>query len=119
MGVRHPAGETVTVTRAGAPTGGEDEQGNPIIGPDILFDIADVAIAPETSTETAENPGIRVVVGYTLYCPYSAPALLPEDRLTVRGVEGWQVVGDTTALGWRSPFDGIGRGVVVTVKRAA
>lgn len=119
MVVRHRAGETVTVTRLGAPTDEYDERGNPVLDAPSTFTITDVALAPQTSEETAEAPGVRVVTGYELYCPYDTDPLLPTDRLTIRGVPGWQVAGDTTAAGWRSPFDGLGRGVVVNVKRAS
>ena len=116
--MRHPAGETVTVTREGGPTGEYDELGNPIIGPDTTFTISDVAVAPAGSTEDPQNIGLWVVTGFTLYLPYGT-VLLPTDRLTVRGVEGWQVVGLTDASGWRNPFTGSEPGVVVSVKRGA
>lgn len=114
---RHPFGETVTVTRAGTPTGEHDEQGNPELGPDTTFDIEDVAVAPAGTDEDPQSLGLWVVTGYTLYLPYGT-ALKPADRLTVRGAEGWQVVGDTGASGWRNPFTGATPGVVVSVKRA-
>lgn len=117
--MRHPAGETITVTRRGEPDGGSDAQGNPTVGPDTSFTVDDVAAAPQTSDETTGAPGITVVTGYALYCPYETSALLPTDRITIRGVEGWQVSGDSTGAGWRSPFDGVGRGVVVYVARAS
>ena len=118
--MRHAHGETVTVTRRGELLPDEfDGQGNPIIGPDATFDISDVAVAPTGSTETVDSPGIFVVTGFDLYCPYGTPQILPTDRIEVRGVPGWQVTGDTAASGWRNPFDGIGRGVVINVKRAS
>lgn len=116
--MRHPAGETVTVTRKGEPTGEYDGQGSPIIGPDTAFDIEDVPVAPAGSTEDPQNIGLWVVTGFTLYLPYGT-VLLPTDRLKVRGVEGWQVVGSTEASGWRSPFTGKEFGAVVSVNRSA
>jgi len=115
---RHPAGETVTVTRPGAVIPGEwDAQGNPLIGPDETFTIDDVAVAPAGTEEDPQALGLWVVTGFTLYLPYGT-VLHATDRLTVRGIEGWQVVGDTDAAGWRNPFDGVGRGTVVSVKKA-
>src|SRR5690606_3114421 len=105
------AGETVTVTRLGGPTGADDEQGNPIIGPDTTFDIDDVAVAASGSAgggNTIENVaayGPVVITGYTLFLP-SGTVLLASDRLTIRGVSGWQVEGDASAGQWTSPFSG-------------
>lgn len=115
--MRHPAGETITVTREGAATGGRDSQGNLVDAADITFTISDVALAPAGSDETVEAMGAWVVTGYNLFLPYGT-VLLPTDRLTIRGVGGWQVEGDSTAAGWRSPFDGRGRGVAMTARRA-
>jgi hypothetical protein len=115
--MRHPHGETVTVTRAGAATGEPDEQGNPTPAPATSFTVSDVAIAPAGSDETPEAQGVWVVTGYTLYLPYGT-VLLPDDRLTIRGVDGWQVEGDSTAAGWRNPFNGLEPGVVVSVRRS-
>lgn len=122
--VRHPAGETITVTRKGVPTGADDEQGNPVIGPDTTFDIDYVALAPSAgvsgagaSDETAAAYGAVVVTGFTLFLPYGT-VLHASDRITIRGVEGWQVEGDTEATGWRNPFNGLTPGSVVSVRRA-
>lgn len=117
MAVRHPFGETITVTRAGGPNGETDGVGNPVILAPSTFTVDDVALAPEGSDETTEAPGVWTVTGYKVFCPYGT-VLLPTDRLTIRGVAGWQVEGDTTASGWRSPFDGVGRGVVLMARRA-
>ena len=117
--MRHPAGETILVTRVGIPTGGDDAQGNPVFGADIVFSISDVAIAPTGSDETADSPGLFVVTGFDLYMPYAAPALVSSDRITIRGVEGWQVNGETTASGWRNPFSGSTPGIVVNVRRSS
>lgn len=118
--VRHPAGETITVTRRGAETPGEvDTQGNPVFEADTTFTISEVAVAPTGSTETADSPGIFVLTGYDLYCPYDAPALLETDSVSVRGIPGWQVTGETAGAGWRNPFNGETPGVVVNVRRAS
>lgn len=112
--MRHPAGESITVTREGTPTGDNDDAGNPIIGPPDESTVVDVALEPIMAEET---PGVWSVTGYRLYCPYGTE-FLQDDRLTIRGVAGWQVEGDTAAAGWRSPFDGVGRGVVLMARRA-
>lgn len=123
--MRHPAGETITVFRLGTPTGEDDEQGNPKVGPDTTFDIEHVGVAPSggiagtgASSETASPYGPVVVTGYTLYCPYGT-SLRPSDRVTIRGVEGWQVEGESEATGWRNPFNGLTPGSVISVKRAS
>lgn len=115
--MRHPRGETVTVTRQGEPTGDHDEGGNPILEPDTTFDISDVAVAPAGSEEDPQALGTWVVNGFNLFLPYGT-VLKPSDRITVRGVSGWQVEGDTEASGWRNPFNGRTPGAVVTVRRS-
>lgn len=115
--MRHPAGETITITRSGAPTGAYDDQGNPILGTDVTLTVSDVALEP-LAAEEDDNSGLWTVLGYRLFCPYGTE-FREDDRLTIRGVDGWQVVGDTAATGWRNPFDGIGRGVVVSARRSS
>lgn len=115
--MRHPRGETVTVTRPGATTGAFDEGGNPVLDADATFDIEHVAVAPAGTEEDPQALGLWVTTGYTLYLPFGT-VLKPADRLAIRGISGWQVVGDTEAAGWRNPFSGLTPGVVVSVKRA-
>ena len=112
------AAETITVTRKGVPTGGYDSGGYPIVGADTTFPIVRVPIAPAGSTEDPQTLGLWVVTGFTLYLPYGT-ILLPTDRIEIRGIPGWQVVGDTTASGYLSPFSGKKAGAVVSVKRAS
>lgn len=116
--MRHRSGETVTVTRAGVSTGAYDLQGNSVLSAGSTFTVTDVAVAPAGTEEDPLALGLFVATGFTLYLPYGT-VLLPNDRLTVRGVTGWQVEGDVTASGWRNPFDGLGRGVVVSVRRSS
>ena len=112
-------GEPIIVTSPGAAVPGEyDSQGNPLIGPETKRTINRVAVAPKGSEESAEAFGQKVVTGYTLYLP-SGAILTADDRLEIRGVEGWQVEGDATAGQWTSPFSGRGKGVEVAVKRAS
>lgn len=115
--MRHPYGETITVTRQSEPTGDIDDGGNPVLADDFSFEVDNVAVAPAGSEEDPQALGLWVVTGYTLYLPYGT-VLKPSDRLTVRGVDGWQVVGDSEAAGWRNPFNGRTPGVVVSVERA-
>jgi len=115
--MRHPFGEAVTVTRPGLGSGPDDARGNPTPAPPTTFNVEDVAVAPAGSEEDPQALGLLVVTGYTLYLPYGT-TLLPADRLTIRGVDGWQVEGDSTVAGWRNPFTGETPGVVVSVRRA-
>ena len=116
--MRHRNGETVTVTRKGTATGGYDDQGYPIIGADTTFTVSDVGVEPAGTTEDPQSMGLWVVTGFTLYLPYGT-VLLPTDRIEVRSVSGWQVVGTTDASGWRNPFTGDTPGVVASVKKAS
>ena len=116
--LRHRAGEIVTVTRAGGPVAGFDAQGSPLVAADSTFTVLDVAVEPAGTSEDPQSMGLWVLTGFTLYLPYGT-VLLPSDRLEVRGVSGWQVVGDTSASGWRNPFTGGEKGSVVSVKRAS
>lgn len=110
--------ESVIVTRKGEPNGEYDAQGYPAVGADTTFAIDKVPVAPAGTSEDPQTLGLWVVTGFTLYLPFDT-VLLPTDRLEIRGVKGWQVVGDTTAAGYMSPFTGKKAGVVVSVKRAS
>lgn len=116
--MRHPAGETITCTRVGADLGVTDELGNPTYGADLNFVISDCALAPVAGLETISDTGPTAITGYTIYAPYGT-VIHKTDKFTIRGVAGWQVVGESDATGWRSPFDGGGRGVVFSVKRVS
>lgn len=116
---RHTSGETVTVTRRGAPIPGEyDVQGTPVLGPTSTFEIEDVAVEPTGTDESPEAMGVWVITGFKLYLPYGAD-LLDTDRITIRDIPGWHVEGDSMVTGWRNPFDGKGRGSVISVRRAS
>lgn len=111
-------GETITITRLGAVTSGYDDAGDPNRAAPSTFDVTDVGVAPITSDESAELFGDVAENGYTLYLPYGTE-LLATDRVTVRGVAGWQVVGDARTVDWRSPFSGWTPGTVAIVRRAS
>lgn len=111
-------GELITVTVPGAPTGGTDDQGNPVLGDDVSTSLRIKAFAPQRSDETAGAPGITVVSSGTVY---GFPGtVIPSDAvLTIRG-ERWHVAGE---LGeFVSPYAGShpdARGVEVAVVRAS
>lgn len=111
-------GETVTVTRIGAVTSGFDEAGDPHRAAPTTFNVTNVGVAPLTSEESMELFGDVAENGYTLYLPYGTE-LLASDRVTVRGVSGWQVDGDARTVDWRSPFTGWEPGTVAVVRRAS
>lgn len=106
-------GEQITVTRQGQPTGGEDSQGNPVIGAPEVITSDGWAVAPRASDESAEPFGQQVITGLTLY-RRSHFAVLPTDQFTVRG-ELWYVDGD--AGEWTNPYTTVKAGVVVNLRR--
>jgi len=109
MGFAH--GETVTLVSG--PT--MDAYGDPVTGTPTRTAIPLCAVAPRYSTETTERGRQGVIVGYTIYPPSGAPAVLYTDSLEVRG-ELCAVEGAPAA--WVSPFTGWAPGSEITVKRA-
>ena len=107
----------LTVTRKGAPTGEPDEQGNPLYGPDTTFPLLVRAVAPASADESAQPTGPRVITGYQVYGYSNQIPLLPTDRLTIRGVPGWQVEGE--AGFWESAFGTARGGTEFAVRRSA
>lgn len=116
--IEFEAGETVVFTSPGAPTGGDDEQGNPILGNPVVTTVAGVGVAPLASDEAQEAYGPRSVTGYLLLLPYGT-TIPANATATVRGVSGWQVQAGSADSDWRSPWDGEEFGTTVTVRRAA
>ena len=110
--------ETVTVTRPGAPTGGDDEQGNPIIGSPTTIPVEAIAVAPLEPQESAELFGPENTGGYRLFLP-TGSGLESTDTVTVRGEAGFQVWGDAGLVGWVSPFTSWAPGEVAVVRRAS
>lgn len=110
--------ETVTVTREGAPTGADDEQGNPIIGAPSVSTVDAIAVAPLEPQESAELFGPENEGGYRLFLP-TGTGLRSTDRITVRGEPGFQVWGDAGLVGWVSPFTSWAPGEVAVVRRAS
>lgn len=106
-------GETVTVHRAGAQTG-EDEQGNPIFET-VTIEVPGCAFAPSGMTEDVATFGTSAITGGTIYAP-SGTVFLPSDLVVIRGMN-FTIDGETGQ--WTSPFDGIGAGAVVAMKRSA
>lgn len=113
-----PSGETITVTREGAPTGAYDAAGNPVLSASVDSPITDVGVAPLTPQESIEIFGAMNIGGYTLYLPEDAD-LRSTDSITVRGEPGYQVQGDAGLVEWRSPFTGWNPGQVAIVRRAS
>lgn len=111
-------GESITVTRPGAPTGGFDAAGNPVLTADTTVVVSDVAVAPEKASEPAEPWGSQAVNGYTLYMPFGTD-IRADDLVTVRGVAGWQVQGDVRTVDWVNPFSGWQAGTVAVVRRSS
>lgn len=113
-------GETITVIRAGVPTGGDDAQGNPIIGPPSTVTYDRVAVAPGTADEQVEQFGPRSENAFTLFRRRAAMDIRADDLVTIRGVSGWQVTGDARTVEWRTPYNGsLIRGTVAEVRRAS
>jgi hypothetical protein len=112
-------GETVTVVSPSAaavpPT--YDEAGAPVLAAPTTFTFTTLApCAPILSDESEEAAGARVITGYRIFGP-SGLALSPADRLTIRGVPGWQVEGE---LGqWNRGSNGTGKGVEFMVRRGS
>lgn len=100
--------ESVTLVRAGVPTGAYDAQGFPVIGPDVQIVSAGWKVAPRSSAESALNYGQTVVTGITIY-NRTQVVVLSSDAVIVRGVT-WAVDGDIA--GWRN-------GVVVNLKKGS
>lgn len=113
-----PHGETITVSRPGAPTGAYDEIGNPILAPASTFTVEGVGVAPLTPQESAELWGPDNRGGYALYMPYGSE-LESTDLVTVRGETGFQVQGAADLVQWRSPFTGWEAGAVAVVRRSS
>lgn len=106
--------ETITVTVPGAPTGGDDAQGNPIVGPPVVTEVEIKAFAPRDSEESEDGSGTRSISGGVVY-GYRGTTVPTDAILTIRG-EDWQVDGE---LGdWLSPYGPVPQGIEFSVKRA-
>jgi hypothetical protein len=110
-------GESITVTRQGAPTGASDDLGNPIHSTST-FTVDGVGVSPLTAEESVELWGPENEGGFTLYLPYGT-ALQSTDLVSVRGFLGLQVQGDAAMNQWRSPYTGWEAGAVAIVRRAS
>lgn len=108
--------KTLTVTRRGAKTGVPDAQGNPTYTADTTFTVTVRAAAPNPAEESATLAGANVITGYRIY-GYKGLALLPTDRLTINGVDGWQVEGEVGL--WESAFGTSRGGTEFVVRRSS
>lgn len=108
--------KAITVTREGAPTGDRDDQGNPVLGPDVTLTVVVRAIAPNLAEETTADSGVRLITGKRIY-GYKDLVLLPTDRITIDGVPGWQVEGEPGL--WESAFGTSRGGTEFVVRRSS
>lgn len=106
-------GETVTIVRPGVVTG-EDDYGNPILGPDVEIAVEGCAFAPATSDESTDVDGKVVVTPASIYAGKGAP-FREDDVVRVRGDDGWYVDGEPQL--WLSPWGAPVEGVRVYVRR--
>jgi hypothetical protein len=74
------------------------------------------AVAPTSADESADPTGPRVITGYQVYGYKNQIPLLPTDRLTIRGVAGWQVEGEAGL--WESAFGTARGGTEFAVRRS-
>lgn len=112
-------GETVTVTSPSAPVvpAEFDEAGNPVQAAATTFTFTTLApCAPVMADESEEAAGARIITGYRIFGP-SGLVLSPADRLTIRGVPGWQVEGEVGQ--WNRGSDGSGKGAEFMVRRGS
>lgn len=83
--------ETVTLHRRDHTT--ENIHGDPTDETTGSVDIPGVDVAPASSTDSA--PDQQTVDSTTdLYLPAGSPVPSAGDAMTIRGVEGWEVIGD-------------------------
>lgn len=106
-------GESITAHIPGAPTGEDDEQGNPILSADTDRTIEGCLLAPFGENEAAETFGPVTTRGWHIYNRDFTLQFDPNVTFTIRGVAGWQMDGEVGA--WRKGTD---KGVEWTVRRA-
>lgn len=106
-------GEVVTITRPGLP-GLPDEYGNPTHGPNAVIDVVGCLFAPDTSNDETGPDGRVIVSPAAVYAGIDAP-FAKDDRLTIRGDDGWFVDGEPQV--WRSPWTTSTSGVRVFLRR--
>lgn len=109
-----PYGETVTIVRD--VTGVTDAYGDPIPATTARIDIPLCGVAPRMSSEPTERGRQGVIVGWSVYLPAGAPAVLHADILEVRGEE---CAVEGVPADWANPFTGWTPGAEVAVRRAA
>lgn len=78
-------GETITVIRAGAPTGDKDRYGHPVLGADVETDYPRCLVAPAGSSEPVAVGRRQVVTLDTVYRRADVD-VTAADRVRVRGV---------------------------------
>jgi SPP1 family predicted phage head-tail adaptor len=103
-------GITVTVKRATA--SGVDRYGN-ATSTISTFDIAGCAWSPVEGEELAELGRRGVVIDRRLFLPYGSD-IRHNDVVTIDGVDFAVAIAPGA---WRSPYSGLGRGVVAALRR--
>lgn len=107
--------ETITITRPGEPSGGDDAQGNPVVGAPSTISSSGWFIAGNNGGgEDATAYGTSDVARITIY-NQTAADVRASDQLTFRG-RVWKVVGIVEA--WVSPWGSTLGGTAVTLERA-
>lgn len=106
-------GETVTITRPGA-AGIPDAYGNPTRGDDVVLAVEGCLFAPNTPNDETGPDGRVIVSPAAVYAGIDAP-FAKDDRLTIRGDDGWFVDGEPQV--WRSPWTTSTSGVRVFLRR--
>lgn len=107
-----PAGETVTVLRAGDPT--QDPYGNDVPGPDTETDYDGCAVWPRVSSEDVQARD-QVIDGLYVLFPAGAD-VLATDRVRARG-QVYLVDGEPGL--YESPLTGTALGPQVSLTRIA
>lgn len=109
--------KTLTVTREGTLTTERDGQGNFIRTPESTFTIVVRAVAPNVADESTGDAGQRVITGKRIFGYKDLTPLLPTDRITIDGVDGWQVEGEFGF--WESAFGTSRGGTEFVVRRSS
>lgn len=103
----------MAIVRVRATPGGVDAYGDPIPGTEDRTDIPDAFTAPRESSELTDRGRVGVIVGLTLFAPYSFD-LTYDDRVEVDGVL-YEIEGEPGR--WRNPFTGWTPGLTVALSR--
>lgn len=104
----------MTISRVRLDPGGTDQYGDPTAGTETATAIPDAFVAPRMSNDIEGRAHTGVIVGLTLYAPYSFD-IAADDLVDVDGVR-YRIDGEVGK--WRSPFTGWEAGQTVDLVRA-